>query len=126
MISEKIPYQFISRNSEIGWNELLFGLKHQLISEKAAIDKAVERLCGDARADGLAALGEHPLAHLGRRSACEGHHRHAAVGLAQDAQRLAHEGAGLAGPGWRHDQQMGVALHREFLIGIELGHGRQA
>lgn len=48
MISEKIPYQFISRNSEIGWNELLFGLKHQLISEKAAIDKAVERLCGNS------------------------------------------------------------------------------
>ena len=45
MTIAEIPYEFISRRVELGWNEIKFGLDHQLVKPKVAIDKATERLC---------------------------------------------------------------------------------
>ena len=45
MIVTDIPYEFISQRTELGWNEIRFGLDQQLIKPKAAVDRATEQLC---------------------------------------------------------------------------------
>ncbi len=41
----EIPYDFIIQHVELGWTEIKFGLDHELVKPKAAIEKATERLC---------------------------------------------------------------------------------
>jgi len=45
MITAKIPYEFISQRVELGWNDIKFGLDHQWITPKVAIEKATEGVC---------------------------------------------------------------------------------
>jgi hypothetical protein len=40
----KIPYDFISQRVKMGWNEIKFGLDHQIVGPEAAIKKATECL----------------------------------------------------------------------------------
>lgn len=41
----EIPYEFISQRVKVGWNEIKFGLDHQLTTPKTAIEKATQQLC---------------------------------------------------------------------------------
>jgi hypothetical protein len=50
MLTSKITYDFIRQRTDIDWAELLFGLEHQLVTAKAAIDKATERLASNGPA----------------------------------------------------------------------------
>lgn len=74
MTVAKIPYEFITQRVELRWNEIKFGLDHQLIKPKVAIAKALEQLCDTDTAPKevveLAALGEsEPVADLVTRLA---------------------------------------------------------
>ena len=70
----EIPYQFLSQRVDLGWDEIKFGLDHQLLRPKAAIEKATEQLCGTDAAPKevveLASLAEsEPVADLVARLA---------------------------------------------------------
>jgi hypothetical protein len=43
-IITKIPYQFLSDRVSLSWSEIKFGLEHQLIAPRVAIEEAVNRL----------------------------------------------------------------------------------
>jgi hypothetical protein len=40
-----IPYEFIQTLTKLNWSELKFGLDHQLLKPRAAIDRATEQVC---------------------------------------------------------------------------------
>lgn len=50
MTATKIPYDFLRQRVNLSWPEIKYGVDHQLIAPKVAIDKATDRLCGSADA----------------------------------------------------------------------------
>jgi hypothetical protein len=69
MTIARIPYEFISQRVELSWTEIKFGLDHELVKPKAAIEKAAEHLSGTDAAPKelveLASLAEsEPVADL--------------------------------------------------------------
>jgi hypothetical protein len=77
MIATKIPYDFVRQRVKLSWRDVQFGLEHQLIAPRIAIDKAMDRLCesGEASQDevDLASRSESEpiLALVGRLAAAE-------------------------------------------------------
>ena len=45
MAVTKIPYDFIDKRVSLGWRDVAFGLEHQWIGPKVAIERATDRLC---------------------------------------------------------------------------------
>ncbi len=40
-----IPYEFVSQRVKLDWTELKFGMDHEFIKPKAAIEKATDEIC---------------------------------------------------------------------------------
>lgn len=47
MITATIPYNFVKNRTDLGWREIRFGLDHQLIAPKVAIERAVDILVAE-------------------------------------------------------------------------------
>ena len=45
MATAEIPYEFVSERVELDWIELKFGIDHELIKPKGAIEKATDEIC---------------------------------------------------------------------------------
>jgi hypothetical protein len=52
MTTTKIPYDFLRQRVSLSWPEIKYGVDHQLIAPKVAIDKATDRLCSSANVSG--------------------------------------------------------------------------